>query len=89
MQDFCYTTLTGRKGNNSTVTIRSSVSRRFRAELSPSGVKFVLVVVPLPEARLLEFLLSDGNRRHFRIVQTQADLRLARQPPGVDTIHPI
>lgn len=42
-----------------------------------------------PEARLLEFLLGDRHWRRLRIVQTQAELRLASQPTRVNTIHPI
>lgn len=47
------------------------------------------LVSSLPEARLLEFLLSDRHGRLLRKVQTQADLCLACEPPRVDTIHPI
>lgn len=42
-----------------------------------------------PEARVLKFLLSNGHRWLLWIVQPQADVGLARQPPGVGTIHPV
>lgn len=55
---------------------------------SPERVCWMLRFGP-PEAGLLEFLLGDGHRRHLGIVQTQANLRLAREPADVDALDPI
>lgn len=42
-----------------------------------------------PEARLLEFLLGNGHWSRLRIVQTQANLCLARQPSWVNAVQPV
>lgn len=75
--------LANRSSNSSTVMIHWSCP--FRGELSLGGG--YQIRHSLPEARLLVFLLGDGHRRRLRIVQTQANLCLARQPARVNTFH--
>ena len=81
MQDLLH--LANRSCNRSTVMIHRS--SRFQGELSLGGGDQIRH--SLPEARLLVFLLGDGHRRRLRIVQTQANLCLARQPARVNTFH--